>query len=181
MTNTPTSPNSNVLNAAAAVAEGIPKSARPLVALIRAKMRDFPELNRLVAGQETSDGELFYALMETLEDYNMSPPLIATVTLLAHPSPSLLINGAIVRVLESLAILQNRNHMVYSDGQGVQVSVSDKAPQLMQFQNLFQSRYERQRDKLKLALNLNGALNRSGVPSEYALVNGYYDTLDLGE
>ena len=86
-----------------------------------------------------------------------------------------------MRVLESLAILQNRNHMVYSDGQGVQVSVSDKAPQLMQFQNLFQSRYERQRDKLKLALNLNGALNRSGVPSEYALVNGYYDTLDLGE
>ena len=181
MTNSPTAPNSNTLNAAAAVSASIPREARPLVALIRSKMRDFPELNRLVAGQETSDGELFSALMETLEDYNLSPPLIANVTLTEHPSPSLLVNGSIVRVLESIALLQNRNHMVYSDGQGVQVSVSDKAPQLMQFQNLFNARYERQRDKLKLALNLSGALNRSGVSSEYALVNGNYDAYDLGE
>jgi len=135
-------------------------------------MRDFAKLNRLIEGEETSDTEILLAIMETVEDFNLAPPLIGVFTLSTFPSGTLLISGAIANILESIAVLQTRNHMVYSDGQGMQVSSSDKAPQLMQLANLYKSRYEVKRDKLKIALNLAGALNRGSVPSEYAFVNG---------
>jgi len=67
--------------------------------------------------------------------------------------------------------------MSYSDGQGVQVSVSDKTPMLMNWINLFINQYEQKKFRLKQALNLGNALNESGVPSEYSLINGFFDDL----
>ena len=155
----------------------LPHKLLDTISLIRAKMRDYPELNRLIEGRETSDREIAFAIMETIDDFNSTPPLIAGFSIESFPSVSLLIRGSIINIIESVGLLQTRNQMSYSDGQGVQVSVSDKAPMLMQWANLFKSQYEQKKFRLKQALNLQGALNGSAVPSEYVFINGYFDEL----
>lgn len=178
MANDPKNPNSNALGPKASVNQGLPKELVNSISLIRAKLRDFPELNRLIEGRETSDREIAFAMMECIDDFNMTPPLLGTFTLEDFPSISLLINGSIINILTSVGLLQTRNHMSYSDGQGVQVSVSDKGPQLMNWMNLFTQSYEQKKFRLKQALNLGGALNGSGVPSEYSYINGLFSDLD---
>lgn len=177
MANDPQNPNSNALGPKVSSAS-LPKNLLSIIALVRAKMRDFPELNRLIEGRETSDREIAFALMECIDDFNMTPPLLGTFTIDNFPSISLLINGSVINILSSVGLLQTRNHMSYSDGQGIQVSVSDKGPQLMNWMNLFTQNYEQKKFRLKQAINLGNALNGSAVSSEYALINGYFSDLD---
>jgi len=178
MANDPQNPNSNAVGPAASVSKGLPEKLVNIIALIRAKLRDYPELNRLIAGRETSDREIAFAIMECIDDFNMTPPLLGQFTLESFPSVSLLINGSIINILTSVGLLQTRNHMSYSDGQGIQVSVSDKAPQLMNWMNLFSQNYEQKKFRLKQAINFGNALNGSAVSSEYAFINGYFSELD---
>lgn len=173
----PDSQKSQSPSVEATVKRGLPPKLLNTITLVRAKLRDYPELNRLIAGYETSDREIAFAIMEAIDDYNTTPPMIDPVTLDTHPSMSLLINGAIIFTLQSVGLFQTRNQMNYSDGQGVQVGVNDKTPALMQWINLFNQQYEQKKMRLKQAINLQGALNGTGVRSEYALVNGYFDNL----
>ncbi len=151
-------------------------TAKGYVSLVRAQLRDYPELNRLVAGQENSDRQLLMAIFLALDDWNATPPLLASVKLANHPSPALLVQGAIVEVLKSNGILQTRNQLTYSEGQGVQTSVSDKGPALMNWISLFQSTYEAKKKQLKVAINLRDALGQAtGVSSELLIVNGFFN------
>ncbi len=179
MANDPTSPNSNAIQPEAVSTAGLPAKLIPMVNIIRAKLRDYPELNRLVAGNETSDRDIALAIMEAADDFNTTPPLIGGYTIDNFPSESLLINGAIIEILTSVGLLQTRNHMSYSDGQGVQVGTSDKSSMLMSWIQLFMSKHERKKVQLKQALNMQGAMNGTGVLSEYSIINGYYDEIDF--
>ncbi len=178
MSNDPKDPASNPMTLESSVEKGLPKKLLGVIALVRAKLRDYPELNRLIEGRETSDREIAFAIMETIDDFNTTPPLIQNFNLESFPSTSLLIRGTIINVIESVGLLQTRNQMSYSDGQGVQVSVSDKAPMLLQWISLFTNQYEQKKLRLKKAINFNGALNGSGVASEYIFVNGFFEELD---
>jgi hypothetical protein len=160
------------------VARVMPAKLIAVIGMVRAKLRDYPELNRLVSGQETSDRQIAMAMVEAIDDYNTSPPLIDGVTLDTYPSVSLLVNGTIIYTLQSIGLLQTRNMMNYSDGQGVQTGVNDKTPMLLQWIQLFTQQYEAKKLRLKKAINLNGALNGGGVPSEYSIINGYFDSLE---
>jgi len=159
----------------AAVAQGPPKVLLDLITLVRAKLRDYKELNRLVAGEESSDRQIAFAALQTIDDWNCTPPLIDAVSLSSFPSFSLLVDGTIVQLLQSIGLLQMRNHMSYTDGQGVSVSTSDKAPQLMAWANVFGQAYESKKMRLKMAQNLEGSMNSSGMPSEYTYINGWFD------
>lgn len=176
MSNDPKDPNSNTVEIEAS-SKTLPPKLLNTIALIRAKLRDYPELNRLIEGRETSDREIAFSIMEAIDDFNSTPPLIGAFNLENFPSMSLLIRGSIINILESVGLLQTRNQMSYSDGQGVGVGISDKAPMLMNWIQLYQGQYEQKKFRLKQALNLSGALNGSGVPSEYTLINGYFDDL----
>lgn len=176
MSNDPKNPNSNAVEIEES-SKKIPAKLLNTIALVRAKLRDYPELNRLIEGRETSDREIAFSIMEAIDDFNTTPPLLGSYTLENFPSMSLLIRGTIINVLESVGLLQTRNQMSYSDGQGVGVGISDKAPMLMSWINLYQNQYEQKKFRLKQALNLGNALNGSGVPSEYVLINGYFDDL----
>lgn len=147
---------------------------RNLVAIVRAKLRDYPQLNRLTAGSEHSDRQIALALVEALADWNATPPLLDDVTFADHPSIPLLIDRAIVSLLYSLGLLQTRNQLRYSDGQGQQVSVSDKGDSYRAWAAMFEQSYENKKQRIKIAQNLGGGLNGSGVASEYALVNSLY-------
>lgn len=176
-TNDAKKPSTNTTGVDASTKKGIPKKLQDTITLVRAKMRDYPELNRLIEGHETSDREIAFAIMEAIDDFNTTPPLIAPYKLEDFPSMSLLIRGSIIMVIESIGLLQTRNQMQYSDGQGISVSVSDKGPMLMNWINLFAQNYEQKKFRLKQAINLGTALNGKGVASEYSLINGYFDDL----
>jgi len=175
MANDPTAPSTSTDSPQPSVEAGLPPEVPKFINLVRAQMRDFPELNRLISGVETSDRMIALCMMQTIDDFNLTPPLIEGYGITNFPSISLLVWGTIIYILMSVGILQVRNHLQYTDGQGIQVSVSDKAPQLMQWANMYQQMYEQKKLQLKKALNLKGALNGSAVPSEYRYISGLWD------
>ncbi len=154
----------------------ITKVERQILALVeqvRLFVRDYPELNRLVKGKESSDRMIAWAIQDAVDDWNSTPPLITYVDALTHPSTSLLIRGAAIALLQSVGILQTRNHLSYSDGSGVSVNSSDKAPVIQSWLQLFMNYYEQKKKQMKIALNIEGAWGGS-VHSELILVNAYY-------
>ena len=152
-----------------------------LVAMLRAKLRDYPELNLLVEGVENSDRVLAMALVSTLDDFNSTPPLLDNETLFTVPI-NILMLGATAEVMMQLAQLMIRNQLSYSDGQGIQASASDKGPQLFAWRQTITSEYEQKKSRYKMAKNLNDALSRPcGVSSEWEIVHGFYDALGTEE
>jgi hypothetical protein len=76
--------------------------------------------------------------------------------------------------LQSVGILQTRNHLQFSDG-GISVGVSDKAPMWMQWIRDFSNKYEQDKLNRKVSLNIAQLMGTfAGSHSEYFFVNGWY-------
>jgi hypothetical protein len=144
-----------------------------LVGMIRLYMRDYGHLNRLIQGEETSDRMIAWAIVDTMDDWNTTPPFIGDASIERFPSISLLREGAVYRILESVAILQNRNHLSFTDG-GLSVAVNDKAPMLLNFINMLRQSYEMKKMRLKASMNVEMAFGGTGTFSEYFIINGIY-------
>ena len=144
---------------------------KQFVGLVRSFMRDYPELNRLIQGQEHSDRLIAWAIIDALDDFNTTPPM-TNYGLTNFPSRHLLLRGTVISLLESLGLLMTRNHLTFSDG-GIQVGVSDKTPLIQSWLQMFSNKYEQKKDRLKVALNIEGGWG-GGVRSEYSWANGFY-------
>lgn len=140
--------------------------------VIRAFTRDFADLNRLIRGVESSNRLIFWAIDDALEDWNTTPPLIGQVSIETFPARRLLVRGAVIHLLESVGLLQTRNHLQFSDG-GIQVGVSDKTPLIQAWLQYFKNDYEQKKLRLKVSMNIEGAWG-GGVRSEYSWINGFY-------
>jgi hypothetical protein len=114
-----------------------------------------------------------WAIIDTLDDWNTTPPFIGDASLTHFPSVSLLREGAVIRILESVGLLQTRNQLSYSDG-GISVQVSDKTPLLMQWISLFRNSYETKKARMKASMNIEQAMAGTGTFSEYFVINGLY-------
>ena len=144
-----------------------------LVAMVRLYLRDFSELNRLIKGEETSDRMIAWAVIDAIDDWNSTPPFVGRASLESFPSISLLREGTVIRILESVGLLQTRNQLTYNDG-GTSVSVSDKTPLLINWIQLLKSSYEDKKHRMKSSINIESAMDGAGVFSEYFVVNGTY-------
>lgn len=154
--------------------DGIPSAELELnafVAQVRAFMRDYPELNRLIAGEESSNRQIVWAIFDALDDYNSTPPFSGN-TLRTFPSKSLLVRGTVLSLLESIGLLQTRNQLSFSDG-GLQVGVSDKTPYLQSWIQLFRNSFEEKKMRMKVAINIESAWG-GGLSSEFRFVNNFY-------
>lgn len=161
-------------NAAPGSVPGASPKFNNVVGMVRMFMRDFPHLNRTIEGEESDDRMIAWALMDTISDWNTTPPLLSNVGVDNFPSVDLLIRGAVIALLDTLILLQARNHLTYSDG-GTSVSIDDKAPLLLQIKGMMKAEYEQKKKALKTAINIQRSLNRgTGIGSEYFFVNGYY-------
>lgn len=138
---------------------------------VREYLRDSPELNRLIAGTESSNRQIVWAIADTLDDFNTTPHF-TNYSLSNFPSRSLLLRGVVVALLESVGLLQTRNHLQFSDG-GIQVGVSDKTPFIQSWIQLLKNSYEEKKQRMKVAINIEGAWG-GGVHSEYRFVNNFY-------
>lgn len=142
------------------------------VAQVRAFMRDYPELNRLIAGEESSNRQIVWAVMDALDDFNSTPPFITRRDISNFPSMSLLIRGTVCSLLESIGLLQTRNHLQFSDG-GIQVGINDKTPFIQSWLQVFRNGYEDRKMKMKVAMNIESAWG-GGINSEYRFINNFY-------
>ena len=143
-----------------------------LIQQVRLYLRDYPQLNRLIRGEESSDRTIAYALQDACNDWNSTPPLIGNVDVLSHPAPNLLVRCASATLLQSVSFLQTRNNLSYSDGE-VNVNSSSRGPELRQAAGMLLQDYEMKKQRLKIALNIEGAWG-SGTFSDLAVANGYY-------
>lgn len=149
------------------------KTMEELVSMMRLYLRDYPHLNRLIDGEETSDRMIAWAILDAVQDFNTTPPFIGNIGINSLVSVPLLRDKVICTILESLYLLQTRNQVNYSDG-GISFSISDKGQALYSFMQLLNQRYDMKVAKMKAALNVEMAMTGEGVLSEYFVINGLY-------
>lgn len=147
------------------------------VQMVRLFMRDHPELNRLISGEESNDRVIAWAVFDAISDFNNTPHLTGYTLdeLLAYNMHSLLLRMTVLTLLESVGILMTRNHLNYSTG-GLNVGVNDKTPLIMQWLQYFRSFTEQRKQQVKVALNISSILGPGnvGVPSEYFRIHSSY-------
>jgi len=160
--------------------EGIPgvtQSTRLFVASVRLFLRDHAELNRLVAGEETSDRMIAWSVLDALSKFNGTPPITSFTLdeMLNREQSHLLLRLTAETVIESVGLLQTRNHINYSTG-GINVGVNDKTPLLLQWLQLFKSTTEQRVQQVKVAFNIESILGPEhvGMHSEYWATNQSY-------
>jgi hypothetical protein len=138
---------------------------------VRAYLRDFAELNRLISGEESSSRMISYCVHLAVDEFNTTPPLTSH-KISSFPSRSILLQLTIVHLLTSVGILKSRNRFQYSDGGWS----SDTEQQDSSYQNwiqLLRSQLNPRLQSLKIALNIEGGWG-AGVGSEYGWINGWY-------
>mgnify|MGYP001579391306 CR=1 FL=1 len=148
-----------------------PLETRQFVSEVRAYIRDFPELNRLIAGHETSDRLMEYMVWLALDEWNTTPPL-SSQTVETFPSRAILLSLTLCHLLTSVGILKSRNRMPYSDG-GFSVDTETQDDSYPKWIQLLRSQVNPRILQLKIALNIAGGWGTS-VRSEYALIHGWY-------
>lgn len=156
---------------------GVTPSFRSFVQMARGFIRDFPELNRVVSGEESSDRQIAWSVLDALSDFNGTPHLtnLSLEDLLIRNQHHLLLRMTVISLIEQVGLLQTRNHINYSTG-GINVGVNDKTPLLMGWLRYFKSYTDQRKQHVKVALNMEGILgpSNSGVFSEYWAVNASY-------
>ena len=142
---------------------------------VRLYHRDFPELNRLLRGVESSDRMIAWAVVDAVSDFNGTPHFtsLKMEDLLQINQRSLLLRMTTIALLESVGLLQTRNHLNYSDG-GLNVGVNDKTPMIMGWLKYYKATTEQMKQRVKVALNIQGILGMAGVNSEYWAINSTY-------
>jgi hypothetical protein len=154
---------------------GLSDTFKAFVQMVRLFLRDFPELNRLIAGEETTDRMLAWCVLDALSNFNGQTPITyyTLEQLIDKQQQHLLLRMTVECVIESVALLQTRNHINYSDG-GLNVGVNDKTPMLQNWLQYFRGFTEQRLQKVKVALNIESILGPSnaGAHSELWAING---------
>lgn len=157
--------------------QGMSPAMRGFVQTVRLFLRDFAELNRLIAGEESSDRMVAWAVLDAIARFNGTPhfTILALEDLLQINQHNLLLRMTTESLLESVGLLQTRNQINYSNG-GINVGVNDKTPLIMNWLQYFKATTEQRLTHVKTAINIGYILGPSnrGVASEYWSVNASY-------
>jgi hypothetical protein len=147
------------------------------VQTVRLYLRDHPQLNRLVAGEESSDRIIAWAVLDALSYFNGTPHFTSFTLpdLIARSQQHLMTRLTAISLLESVGLLQTRNHLNYSNG-GINVGVNDKTPMIMNWLQYFKASTDQMVARVKVAFNVESILGPSnpGIHSELWSVNASY-------
>lgn len=150
-----------------------------IVQAVRLYTRDYPELNRLIDGEESSDRMIAFSIVLALDEFSNTPPLIASYDISNFPSLSLLIRMTVWHLLQQVILLSMRNYLPYSDGGGTPGIAEGNVQLLIGWANMMGAMLQQQERQLKVALNINNALGAPGLRSEYSWVHGYLSRLTV--
>jgi hypothetical protein len=156
---------------------GASSTFNSFVAGVRLYMRDYPELNRLVAGEESSNRMIAFSVMEALSDFTSKPPDLGVYTFETFMQKGwahYLRIGTICKLLEQIGLLQTRNNLNFAHG-NIQVSVADKTPVLQNWIQILSAKWDTWTDRVKVGENISRAMGAGeGVNSEYFAIHGYF-------
>ena len=158
--------------------QAMSQTMQAFVQTVRLFTRDHPQLNRLLTGEESTDRIIAWAVMDALSDFNGTPPFLGAFSLedlLQWHQQALLTRMTTCSLLESVGLLQTRNHINYSNG-GINVGVNDKTPLIMNWLQYFKGTTEQMKQRVKVSLNFGqiiGPMN-TGLHSELWSVNASY-------
>lgn len=140
---------------------------------IRSYLRDYPELNRLLDEEETDNRQLQWQIIGVLDDISNTPPPLGRYDITQVPL-MILVKGVLAEVMMSVAVLNLRNSLRYTDGQ---ISVDlDKYQALVSLSQIFRGEYDAKLRNWKTSQNVSQCYQTvTGVHSEYYyLAAGYY-------
>ena len=156
---------------------GVSDTTKNFVQMVRLYLRDFAELNRLIAGEESSDRMIAWATLDAVSAFNGTPYFTSLTLddLLASNQHHLMLRMTVIALIESVGLLQTRNHINYSTG-GINVGVNDKTPLLMNWLQYFKSYTSQLMQQVKVAMNVSSILGpgNTGLHSEYWAINSTY-------
>ena len=145
--------------------------------MVRLYLRDYAELNRLIAGEESSDRMIAWAVFDALSVFNGTPHFtsFSLDDLLSQNQHHLLLRMSVVSLIESVGLLQTRNHINYSTG-GINVGVNDKTPLLMNWLQYFKAYTDQLLQRVKVSINISSILGpgETGLHSELWAINATY-------
>jgi hypothetical protein len=139
-----------------------------LINKVRRFMRDRGVLNRLIAGEESSDEDIMLAIDLCISDFNHTPPPVGKFDFLTPPPLYLLMYGTVVKLLESKGLLESRNSLPFNDG-GLSVA-ADKDQRTQAWLAHFSNKFETDKLKWKVMKNIEDSWGVS-LSSEYIIVN----------
>lgn len=145
-----------------------------MINMLRAYVRDFAPLNRLLANEESKDRDLALAVYRAVEDFSGTPPpnYYTLQTLIQHHKMDLLLRGAACKLIESVVFQYARNEISFTDA-GVSVKISDKAPIFINIYGMLLNQWTAEKKETKISMNMMDIVTSypSGVFSEFWLVN----------
>ncbi len=144
--------------------ETIPSADRPYVNRLRRFLQDQDVLNTLDQVQESTNVDLYFALQDSMDEVNITPPLTTYSSFVDVPWLILKLGGTL-NILISQGILSARNQLTYNDTGGIQVSDLDKYGRYVNWFNVLIAKYQRAIIGWKLTKNVEEAYG--DVPSEY--------------
>jgi hypothetical protein len=157
--------------------ETMSPTMKVFVQIIRDYTRDHPELNRLIAGQETGNRMIAWCVLDAVSRFNGTPQITGFTLdeLLQRQQQHLMVRLTVETILESVGLLQTRNHINYSNG-GINVGVNDKTPMIMNWLQYYKSYTQQLLQRVKVAINIESILGAGnvGVHSELWAVNATY-------
>ena len=144
----------------------VPQEHQAKVDRLRSFLNDTEELNTLKGVKESTDDDLYYALLDALDEINFEfVPAVQYDGLDDVPSFNLLKMGATLQILISKGILSARNTLSFSDSGGITVRDHDEHGRYINYYNVLVNKYIRGVTAMKMNDNINGGYG--GVGSEY--------------
>lgn len=155
---------------------------KQLVRQVRRLIQDYPEVNEIFEGEETSDMQLARFLVDMIDDWNYTPPLAPSAAVNAVSlvkSPSLggarkwIVDAAAARAMKSVIMKLARNDLPYTAG-NVTIQPNSVWRNLQPVVQDIEIQYREFRDRYKISKNSEAAY---GV-THSELYIGTYDERD---
>jgi hypothetical protein len=155
---------------------------KQLIRQVRRIIQDYPEVNEIFEGEETSDMQLGRFLVDMVDDWNYTPPLtqsamINAVSLVKSPSlggaRKWIVDATAARAMKSVLMKLARNDMPYTAG-NVTIQPNSVWRNLQPIIQDIEIQYREFRDRYKISKNSESAY---GV-THSELYMGNYDQRD---
>ena len=149
-----------------------PISEDQFISEVRGFMRDHPDLNQLIYGEESTNRQIRFAAWLAIDEWNVRPP-VSSATFATFPSRFILLFLTIIHLLTSVGLLKARNSITYNDG-GFSVQDNEAQERLYkQWIQVLRAQVDPVMRDLKISLNIAGGWG-AGVGSTYGQLHGWY-------
>ncbi len=146
----------------------VPEAYRLQVEKLRDYLRDRPELNKLLEDQESTDSDLYQALLDGLDYINYEVGYTTSYTLADFPSWKIIRDAAVLDILMSAGIGSARNTLTFNDGGGIMSQDSDVYGRYMAYYNQLVVKVQQAVQNLKMTKNIENGFG--GSESAYGAI-----------